>query len=302
MITEEHVHTLVGRDVHDRDGDRIGEIGQIWQDGAGRPTWASVRTGLFGIRESLVPLQDADMSGGRLTVPYEKSTVKDAPHIDASYDEPLDEDGVGQLYQHYGMSWDDSARAYRAGAAHTDAAAARGADFGAAAGEAPAGEVGGEVRGRDREASGPATTEGVSDAAMNEAAVSDQAVSDQAMTRSEERLRVGAERQPVARARLRKYVVTEQQQITVPVQREEVRLEREPITDAGTAMDAADISDDEHEMTLHAERPVVQTETVPVERVRLGTQTVTESETVAGQVRKEQIDADVPGADRRRAD
>ncbi len=132
--------------------------------------------------------------------------------------------------------------------------------------------------------------------------MNDAAVSDQAMTRSEERLRVGAQRQPVARARLRKYVVTEQQQITVPVQREEVRLEREPITDAGTAMDAADISDDEHEMTLHAERPVVQTETVPVERVRLGTQTVTESETVAGQVRKEQIDADVPGADRRRAD
>jgi hypothetical protein len=50
------------------------------------------------------------------------------------------------------------------------------------------------------------------------------------MTRSEERLRVGTETREAGRARLRKYVVTEHQQVSVPVSREEVTLEHEPVT------------------------------------------------------------------------
>ncbi len=115
---------------------------------------------------------------------------------------------------------------------------------------------------------------------------------DDAMTRSEERLRVGTESVQAGRARLRKYVVTENVSTTVPVSHEEVRLEREPITEANrdAALSGADISEEEHELTLHAERPVVAKETVPVERVRLSTETVTEEQQVNEQVRKEQID------------
>ena len=112
------------------------------------------------------------------------------------------------------------------------------------------------------------------------------------MTRSEERLRVGTEQVQAGRARLRKYVVTENVTQTVPVSHEEVRLEREPITDANReqAMSGGDITEEEHEVTLRAERPVVAKETVPVERVRLGKQTVTEEQQVSETVRKEQID------------
>jgi uncharacterized protein (TIGR02271 family) len=112
------------------------------------------------------------------------------------------------------------------------------------------------------------------------------------MTRSEEHLNVGTQRVEAGRARLRKYVVTEQESVTVPVTREEVRVEREPITDAnrGAALDGPSISEEEHEVILHAERPVVQTEAVPVERVRLDTETVTEQQNVTGEVRKEQIE------------
>jgi uncharacterized protein (TIGR02271 family) len=114
------------------------------------------------------------------------------------------------------------------------------------------------------------------------------------MTRSEEQLRVGTETREAGRARLRKHIVTEQQQVTVPVSREEVTLEREPITEAnrGEAYDGPGISEEEHEVTLHAERPVVDTETVAVERVRLGKERVTEQETVGGEVRKEEIELD----------
>ena len=117
---------------------------------------------------------------------------------------------------------------------------------------------------------------------------------DDAMTRSEEQLRAGTETREAGRVRLRKHVTTEQQQVTVPVSREEVRVEREPITEANreAAYSGPDISEDEHEVVLREERPVVEKEAVPVERVRLGTETVTEQETVGGEVRKEQIEID----------
>lgn len=133
--------------------------------------------------------------------------------------------------------------------------------------------VGGDLAGtQGRDTSGPTT--------------------DDAMTRSEERLHVGTEDVQAGRARLRKYVVTETVTTSVPVSHEEVRLEREPITEANrdAALSGPSISEEEHEVTLHAERPVVAKETVPVERVRLGTETVTQEQQVTEQVRKEQID------------
>jgi uncharacterized protein (TIGR02271 family) len=117
---------------------------------------------------------------------------------------------------------------------------------------------------------------------------------DEAMTRSEEELRVGKTSREAGRARLRKYVVTDTVEETIPVQREEVRIEREPITDAnaGAALDGPEISEEEHEVTLHAEEPVVETRAVPKERVRLEKDTVTDEQTVSGDVRKERIETD----------
>ena len=117
---------------------------------------------------------------------------------------------------------------------------------------------------------------------------------DDAMTRSEEELRVGTQSRERGRVRLRKYVTTETQQVTVPLQREEVRVEREPITDAnlGDATSGPAISEEEHELTLHEETPVVEKRVVPRERVRLDKDTVTDERQVSEEVRKEQIDVD----------
>ncbi|HKG35728.1 MAG TPA: PRC and DUF2382 domain-containing protein [Solirubrobacterales bacterium] len=115
---------------------------------------------------------------------------------------------------------------------------------------------------------------------------------DSAMTRSEEEVRVGTAERESGRVRLRKYVVTEDVQQTVPVKREEVRVEREPVTaeNADQALEGPEISDEEHEVVLREEEPVVEKRAVPKERVRLDKETVTEEETVSEQVRKEQID------------
>ena len=258
MITQNDIARLSDADVYDSDGDKIGSVGQIYLDNnTGDPEWVSVRTGLFGTKETFVPLQQARVSDDRITVAFGKEQVKDAPQIDADGQlSPADED---QLYTYYGFSSTD-------GNLTTDDGTFR------ETGTYQSGDV-------DRGDTGYAS-------------VGD----DHAMTRSEERLVAGTRTQEVGKARLRKYVVTEQQQVTVPVSHEEVRLEREPITDANRsdAYDGAEITEAEHEVTLHAERPVVDTEAVAVERVRLGKETVRDEETVSGEVRKEQIEFEGP--------
>ncbi|WP_049822816.1 PRC and DUF2382 domain-containing protein [Arthrobacter sp. H41] len=118
-----------------------------------------------------------------------------------------------------------------------------------------------------------------------------------ALTLSEEQLRIGVEQRETGRVRLRKYVVTETVTRTVPVSREELRIEREPITKANRrkASRHAGLSEEVYEITLHEQRVVVGKETVPVERVRLDKETLTRNETVSGEVRKERLETDGVG-------
>lgn len=117
------------------------------------------------------------------------------------------------------------------------------------------------------------------------------------LVRSEERLNVGTQREEAGRARLRKYVVTEEQTVTVPVSREEVEVVREPITEADAGR--ATIGEEAAEVTLRADRVVASKETVPVERVGLEVNEVTDQQNVTDTVRKERIEAEgVDGAGR----
>ncbi len=263
MITKEHIDDLLNRNgnILSTDGDKIGSIGQVYADDEnGQPSWVTAKTGLFGTSESFVPLEGARIEGDDVVVPYTKDQVKDAPRVDADgHLEPSEED---RLYQHYQRNG--------GGRTYTEATAGHNAGTAGIAGTDRYDER--DTVGHDT--SGPTT--------------------DDAMTRSEERLNVGTEKQEAARVRLRKYVTTENVTKTVPVQREEVRLEREPITEAnrGSAMSGPDLSDEEHEVILHEERPVVDKETVPVERVRLDKDTVTDQVTVDEEVRKERIETD----------
>ena len=241
------------RDLIDRDGDKIGSIGDVYLDEqTGQPEWLTVKTGLFGMRESFVPTAKARAEGDTVRVPYTKSHVKDAPNVDA--DGALSTDEESRLYRHYGLS--DGQGTSDMGRQGVTGAGAEVRDRGTA----------------DRDVSGSET--------------------DDAMTRSEEEVRVGTTRRETGRARLRKHVVTENVTKTVPVQREKVRIEREPIVGAnvGEAMDGPEISEEEHEVTLHAEEPVVEKRTVPKERVRMDRDTVTDEETVSEEVRKERIE------------
>ncbi|RDV10954.1 DUF2382 domain-containing protein [Arthrobacter sp. RT-1] len=283
MLNRENIEDLLNRNgnVVGSDGEKIGSIGQLYaDDDTGEPTWVTVKTGLFGTSQSFVPVEGAHSQGDDLVVPYTKEHVKDAPRVDV--DGHLTPEEEDRLYTYY----DRGARTYSD--AREDVDLQGDADLNAGT---PTTGID-----RDRDLDRDTTSRGTvghDTSGPN---------TDDAMTRSEERLHVGTEREATGRVRLRKYVTTENVTKTVPVQREEVRLEREPITDAnrGAAMSGPDISEEEHEVTLHEERPVVEKEAVPVERVRLDKDVVQDDVTVNEEVRKERIEADGVDDDRRR--
>jgi uncharacterized protein (TIGR02271 family) len=289
MLNRENIESLLtkGGNVIGSDGEKIGSIGQLYaDDDTGEPTWVTVKTGLFGTSQSFVPVEGAHSQGDDLVVPYTKEHVKDAPRVDVDgHLTPEEEDRLYTYYERGARTYSDTR--------NDDLDTRKDVDF---QGDADL-NAGTPTTGIDRDRD--------LDRDTNRGAVGHDTsgpTTDDAMTRSEERLHVGTERETTGRARLRKYVTTENVTKTVPVQREEVRLEREPITDAnrGEALRGPDISEEEHEVILHEERPVVEKETVPVERVRLDKDVVQEDVTVSEEVRKEHIDADGVDRDARR--
>ena len=237
--------------------EKIGKIEEIYLDtDTEQPEWALVNTGMFGSASSFVPIADATAAGGSVRVPFEKARVKDAPKHEGGGD--LSQQDEAALYAHYGMGYTES-RSDSGLPAHERVATGR-------TDRTPRDEAVG------RDVSGPET--------------------DGAMTRSEEELRVGTTTRETGRARLRKYIVTEDVTTTVPVEREEVRIEREPITNANrdAATSGADLSEEEHEVVLHEEEVVVDKRVVPKERVRLDKDVTTAERHVSEGVRKEQVE------------
>jgi len=267
-----NINSLIGADVIDSEDRKVGTVGQVYLDSStDQPSWVTIKTGLFGTKESFVPLERSDWNGQVLRVAFQKDVVKDAPRVDT--DGSLQSADEDELYRYYGLSGSTVGQNTGTAGTYDDTTAGTYDDTRTDA-------TVGERRTEGYDTSGPTT--------------------DDAMTRSEEQLRVGKEQVSAGRARLRKHVVTENQTVTVPVSREEVTLEREPITDAniGKATSGPDLSEEEHEVQLTEERVVVDKEAVPVERVRLGTETVTEDQRVSEDVRKEEIDYDESDLDR----
>ena len=241
-----------GQDLSDSNGEKIGSIEEIYLD-----------------TETNAPewaLVKTGMFGSKSTfVPLRDASEQDGA-LRARFDKAtikdapkLDADGElsqrdeSELYRYYGLEYSES---------RSDSGLPEG---GASTGRSDRGVVGDDVSGRE---------------------------TDDAMTRSEEELQVGTTEREAGRARLRKYIVTDSVTETVPVKREEVRVEREPITDANfdAATSGADLSEEEHEVVLHEEEVVVDKRAVPKERVRLDKDTVTEQRQVSEQVRSEQVE------------
>lgn len=248
MIDQTHVEALYDCDVIDNRGEKIGSVKRVWlEDGTGRPMWAEVHTGLFGMRESFVPIQQGEVAGGGITVPVSKAQVKEAPSVHTEDDHMSDEEQEA-LYRHYGMIPHAKTGEHDRLDGRQDAKRAGMRDKAAMRTDGDAAEV----------------------------------------TLAEEKLDVGTRSVEAGRVRLVKHTVTEQRNITVPVTHEEVRVVREPAKgEPGRAF-----TDEQAEVTLHREEPVVQKRTEATERVRLEKDAVTEQKEVKGQVRKERVEVE----------
>lgn len=301
---------LAGLNVVDADGHRVGPVQQVYSDdGSGVPEWITVRTGLFGTKETFVPLAGARTVDNDLRVPYAKDEIKTAPRIDA--DGHLEPEQEGDLYRHYGLTEPESQPGTPSGTRQSGARPGPGGADGYPAGAGPEeppvapgpvatpGRRWGSDRseeehhravhdGRTRENASPVTsTRG------NEPG-EDSGEKTEEMILSEERLHLGTEEHETGRARLRKHVVAEDVTGSVPVSHEEARISREPITeeDRRAGRTAPRIEDGQVEVVLHEERPHVNKDTVPVERVRLNVERVTEQREVTTEVHREEAEYD----------
>ena len=296
-----NIKDLFNATAYDKDGEKLGDVNEVFvDDQSGQPTFVEVNHGLFGMNSSLVPLRGHDFSGDELKLGFSKDRIKDAPDFDS--DRPLTPEAQSDIFKHYGLdnardvtdykdSNLDSKRDVQAGA-DKDHNLTAGAGAGAGAGVAGAGVAGAHAD--DKRAANH------TDAAATErkGAVADDAAArtnnDGELIRSEEQLNVNKERVATGEARLRKYVVTDSETVEVPVEREEVRVERTPINAEDAKNYNGSISGDSEEasVTLHEERVNVNKETVPVEKINLKKDTVRDTETHTEELRKEQIDTD----------
>jgi stress response protein YsnF len=258
--------------VVDREAATVGTITAFYLDRAtGLPTWALVHTGWFADAQTFVPLTHAVEANEELRVPYAKAFIQQAPRIEAHEELSPDEEVVLSAY--YGL--DD----------HRGAVADR-----------PLGDQPARTRGAgvSTAPTGPATRP-PQPAPAAPRVQGPAAQGPVEVVRSEEELQVGVRRRR-RRLRLRKYVVTEYVTRTIPVRREDVRLEElpAPAEPAGEPDEPGAVQPAGEqallEVVLHREEPVIQLRVVPAERVRLFKDVATEQRTVTEDVRKEQVD------------
>lgn len=213
MLGRDNADAIVAATAYDEAGEKIGSVGRLYLDDAsGNPAWVSVSTGLFGNKESFVPLAGGSLDGDRLNVTVSREAVKNAPQVDLD-DEHLGVEQAQELYRYYGIAEPGT------GAPVTPPPPSPVTP--APSYDAPAD---GTSRADDRDDTGSRTD-------------SDPANLDSDRTDSD---RPDSDRPGVASSdpdvqetgqpglRLRRHVIVEEQTITVPVVREEYVLEGEP--------------------------------------------------------------------------
>ncbi|MEO5310027.1 PRC and DUF2382 domain-containing protein [Corynebacterium sp. c3Ub_189] len=292
-----NIKDLFNATAYDKNGEKLGDVNEVFvDDQSGQPTFVEVNHGLFGMNSSLVPLRGHDFSGDDLKLGFSKDRIKDAPDFDS--DKPLTPEAQSDIFKHYGLESAHDVTDYKDSNLDSKRDVQAGADkdhnLTAGAGAAGAGVAGAHA---DEKKADTHTTDAA--ATERKAGVADDAAAartnnDGELIRSEEQLNVNKERVATGEARLRKYVVTDTETVEVPVEREEVRVERTPINaeDAKNYNGAISGDSEEASVTLHEERVNVNKETVPVEKINLKKDTVRDTETHTEELRKEQIDTD----------
>lgn len=275
MTDKRNIQDLLNATAFDAQGEKLGKINNLFvDDKTGQPTFVEVNHGLFGMSSSLVPLRGHRLNGDELKLAFHKDLIKDAPDID--FENQLTAADQDTIYEHYHLTDVQDVETYV-----TDRPAADDSNFAGFAGAAGAGAAGAG-------AAAGTTEKDVIDRDEREVR---QPVAGQSndIILEKEKLNVGTERVASGEARLRKYQVEETETVEVPVTREEVRIERTPISPE-EAKNYVGSDATEATVTLHEDKVNVTKESVPVERVSLGTEQIQETRTVTDTVKHDEID------------
>jgi uncharacterized protein (TIGR02271 family) len=251
--------TMRGRPVYTSDGEKLGDFEEIYRDEAtGEPEWIRVKSatlgGILGTKHFLVPLAGAEFQdGGDPAIRVPYSKDRVQDAPDVE-GEWISEEEERRLYNYYGLQVSER----RSESQLPDGEMREQHQH-------PAGEM-------QEEHQHPATPHG-----------------DATISRHEEELQVGKRDVEYGRVRLRKWVETEPVSEEVELRRETAFVERQPVNRPASG---ASIGEEEVEMSLHREEPVVSKETVEREQVTVHPEEETEEETVHGEVRREHVEVE----------
>ncbi len=256
------------RTLVDSAGEKVGTIEDVYVDQETKqPEWVLVKTGLFGLKKTFVPMSVLQPDGDNLRAPYSKDQINSAPNV--GDDEGATPEQEARLFEHYGIPYSESGTVSAKSEGQAEAARTLAAQ---------------RTETEYRDASPEAVDAGTGADRLAEAS--------EGVQRHEEELRISKVRRPSELVRLHKWVETEPVSTSVELEHEEARIVREPVSES-EAGGHRQISDEgELEIKLEREEPVVEKQVVPKERVRLEKDLKTEEQTVEGEVRKERVDVE----------
>src|SRR5919202_4053420 len=263
-----------GYEVHDPQGQKIGQVDDLFVDESDRPEYLGVKMGFLGLRSTLIPWEIVKVDEGAHSVEVlvDKDKAKDGPTFDD--DREITPEYENEVRSYYGVQ------------GSAQASQERGA-YGEYYGDEP-GYVGPGIREGDTE-TGEFRGHSEDDEGVNQSGTSDLEDEDELrVQRSEEELRAGTREREAGQVNLRKRVRTDREQVRVPKRHEEVSVERVPVE--GREASEEEIGEDEISVPVTEEEVVVEKRPEVKEEIRVRKDSVQEEELVEEDVRREEID------------
>jgi len=262
----------IGYDVVDRNSNSIGKLECLWEDHTGEPAFVGVRTGWLLGKTHVVPSASVDVneSGRRIRLPYTEEKVKNAPAYESNAE--MSDEKEREIYRYYGMTESSSA-----------------------------GTTSSSVmpKASERAQSSAGTPGLTSKATTGTAGRMGQPAEESNLQLAEEQLRISKRDVEAGGVRLRKIVRTETVNQPVELRREEIVVERVPAGQA-TRTEAHAFEEQEIYIPLRREEAIVQKEVRVREEVRARKESQTDTQQVSESVRREDVDIQRTGEARDR--
>jgi uncharacterized protein (TIGR02271 family) len=271
---------LAGYTVYDQSGSKVGKVDDLFVDESDQPEYIGVKMGFLGTRSTLIPweaVSSTDDQGGTITVATDKDTAKNGPTFDD--DREITPEFESEVYSYYGLQ-------------HSSGSSESSGSYGSYHSEesTDAGTVGPGMTMGDTE-TGEFREHAATDEGVNQSRGDDLEDEDELrVQRTEEELAAGTREREAGQVNVRKRVRTDRERMEVPTRREEVSVERVPVSE-GSATEAQ-IGEDEVSVPLTEEEVVVEKRPIVKEEVRIRKDVVEDTEVVEEDVRREEIDVE----------